>query len=119
MQEYGVATAGLYQWIDVAAFEASYTEEQQAEGHKVITYGELNANPREWLAFPEEIENEVSALRTEIEGYTEEMISKFLLGQKPMSEWDAFQEGLTQMGVDKLMSYYTDTYNSVVAAAKQ
>ena len=40
-------------------------------------------------------------------------MSKFMMAQTPMSEWDSFQKGLKDLGVDELITLYTDTYNRV------
>ena len=46
--------------------------------------------------------------------YTEEMLSKFLLQQEPMSKWDDFQQGLKDMGVEELLKMYTGAYNRIM-----
>lgn len=114
MQEYGVATSGTYQRIDTAAFEASYSKEQIEQGHEVVKYSEVNTNPLNWLAFSEEDEDRRIDLYQTLESYCWEHISKFLLGQTPMSEWDTFQKGLKDLGVDELLEIYTKTYDRVV-----
>ena len=113
MQEYGVATAGTFQRIDPSAFEASYSEEQITQGHEAVKYNEVNANPVSWLAFSEEDEDRRAELYTTLQDYTWEQISKFMMAQTPMSEWDSFQKGLKDMGVDELLALYTETYSRV------
>ena len=46
-------------------------------------------------------DNETSDRLLEIDTYVEEMLSKFLLGQEPLSNWDDFQADLKEMGVEK------------------
>ena len=112
-QEYGVATAGTFQRIDPAAFEAAYTKEQIAQGREAVKYNEINANPANWLAFSEEDEDRKTELYTTLQSYVWEQMSKFMMAQTPMSEWDSFQKGLKDLGVDELITLYTDTYNRV------
>lgn len=113
-EKYGAATYGLYERISVEAFEAVYSEEQVKQGHEVVKYTESRANPTLWLPLNDEemaIYNQnFDALNT----YTEEMLSKFLLQQEPMSKWDDFQQGLKDMGVEELLKMYTGAYNRIM-----
>lgn len=112
---YGVATTGLTQYIAPEAFEASYSDEQQRQGHMVIEWNEINTNPADWLAFPKDIEADANNLYSLCQSYTWEMISKFMIGQEPLSKWDEFQANLIEMGVEDLLKYYEDAYATVAA----
>ena len=107
---YGVGTYGLYQRMDTAANEAIYTDEQVAACHELLNYLEPRSNPASWVPLEEEEEKRIQNLKAEITAYMEESVSKFLLGQRPMSEWDDFQKGLEQMGVDELLEIYSAAY---------
>ena len=41
------------------------------------------------------------------------MLTKFILGQAPLSEFDSFVATLNSMGVDKLLGAYESAYNRV------
>jgi len=110
---YGIATAGVYQRIDEAAFGAVYTKEQAAEAHKVSEWLEPNVNPMWWLSFTEKEESRRAQLKDNIDPYIQEMLSKFMLGQEPISNWDSFVETLKGMGSDELVEIYTNAYNRV------
>ncbi len=112
-QAYGVATTGLTQRIAVEANEASYSAEQQRQGHEAVKWNETNTNPTNWLAFDPAVEKDAQNLYSDCMNYTYEMISKFMVRQKPMSEWDSFQKGLKDMGVEQLLQYYADAYQNV------
>ena len=43
----------------------------------------------------------------------EEELSKFMLSQQPMSNWDAFQEGLVEMGCEELLEIYETAYSRI------
>ena len=45
--------------------------------------------------------------------YSQEMISKFLLGKEPLSKWDEFVSTIDKMGVDELLAVYEAAYNRV------
>lgn len=110
---YGIATAGVYQRIDPEAFGAVYTKEQAAEARKVSEYLEPNVNPQWWLSFTEEEASRKAQLKDNIDPYMEEMLSKFMLGQEPISNWDNFTKTLKDMGVYEVIEIYTNAYNRV------
>ena len=110
---YGVGTAGLYQRIDPSANEATYSVEQIEECHKALEYIEPHVNPMWWLPFNEEEQKRKTELHSEIDEYVKEMLSKFLLGQEPLSSWDSFQESLKKMNLEELLDIYTQAYDRV------
>ena len=114
---YGVGTYGLYQVIDEEAYEATYTEENVAACRQALTYLEENANPVKWLTYPEDEADQVTQLYVEINAYLVEQLSLFLLRQQPMSEWDVFQKGLKEIGVDKLLDHYRSAYERAMEKA--
>lgn len=116
--KYGFGTYGTYQKADPASYEALYSEEQVAACYEVHPYMEEHINPIAYMGFPTELEQEASDLHAEVFNYVEENLSKFLLGQTPMSEWDVFQQGLKEMGVDRLLEVYGQAYSSVMEAFK-
>ena len=74
---------------------------------------ENETHPTLWLPLNDEEMKVYDELYTALVTYTEEMLSKFILKQEPMSNWDAFQKGMTDMGVDRLLEVYTSAYNRV------
>ena len=110
---YGIATAGVYQRIDPAAFGAVYTKEQAAESRAVAEFLEPNVNPMWWLSFTEEESARKAKLDDSVYPYMKEMISKFVLGQEPFSKWDEFAKTLKEMGSDEIVEIFTTAYNRV------
>ena len=111
--KYGVATYGLYQRISTEANEAIYSEEQVAACHEVLGYLEPRSNPASWVPLEEDEITEITDLKAELVSYMEENLSKFLLGQRPMSGWDEFQKGLDQMGAARMLEIYTTAYDRI------
>lgn len=111
---YGAGSYGLYQRMDVAANEAGYTEEQITECHKALQYTEAHANPMWWLPFNDEEQQRKAELSTEIDEYVKEMLSKFIMGQEPLSKWDQFQKELHEMNIDELVSIFDTAYARVM-----
>lgn len=112
--KYGVASYGLYQVIDQLAFESTYTQENIDAAIEVQKYVEEKSNPTLWLALDPEEENRAAAILDDLRTYCEEELSKFLLSQQPMSNWDAFQEGLIEMGCEELLEIYTNAYSRMM-----
>ena len=116
--KYGVGTYGLYQRLEPGANEASYTDEMVESCHKALEYLEPQANPTMWVPLTEDELERITTLKSELVSFMEENLSKFLLQQRPMSEWDAFQEDLKQMGVDEMLQIYDTAYKRVMENTK-
>ena len=71
------------------------------------------ANPNINLALNEEESKKRTELNSGIASYTNEMISKFILGQEPLSKFDEFKSELNSMGVDELLEVYESAYSRV------
>jgi len=111
---YGIGTYGLYQVVDPESNEALYTEENVIEARKAINYIEDRANPLHWLPL-DEAETEIqSQLGNTIKTYVDEQLSKFMLGQRPLSEWDAYVQEVKALGVDDLVKMYENAYNRIM-----
>lgn len=108
--KYGVLSYGLYQRLDPAAVTAAYSDEQAEMTDFAIKHLETNINPINWLALNQEEGNAVKDIRTSLKSYVEERISKFLLEQEPLSNWDSFQKDLKSMGVDELLKVYNSAF---------
>ena len=112
--KYGLTTYGLFQVIDEGAYESTYTQENVDAAIEVQQYMEEQSNPTLWLALNPEEETRAAAILDDLRAYCEEELSKFMLSQQPMSNWDAFQQGLIEMGVEELLEIYTTAYNRAI-----
>ena len=72
----------------------------QAEGYPNILYATADVVERQ------------ADLETVIHPYIKEQIALFITGKRDLSEVDAFKEELKGMGMDELLSIYTDLYSS-------
>ena len=111
--KYGLGTYGTYQRMETAANEAMYSKEQIEACHQVLPYLEPYTNPSNYLPFTEDQSRELAAISDDLRDYVVENLSKFLLGQRPMSEWDTFVAGLDDMGVVRLLELYEESYQSI------
>lgn len=110
--KYGIGTYGVYQ--RTTSFEEGYTEEQREQGKIAYNNTETNVNPILWLPLNNEELKVYNDLYAAITSYTDEQISKFMLKQIPLSQWDTFQKGLADMGVDRLLAAYSSAYDRVM-----
>ena len=61
-----------------------------------------------------EEESEAAVIKDDLKAYVTENLSKFLLGQRPMSEWDAFLAGVDEMNAPRLLEIYDAAYTRVL-----
>jgi putative aldouronate transport system substrate-binding protein len=92
----------------------NYKEGQDVKAHalqntvkKLQDMGALR-DPDPDLLFSKEENDKISELVTPLSTYTSENLVKFILGQKPMSEWDAFVAGYKNYKVQELKKIYND-----------
>ena len=112
---YGIATYGTYQVIHTEANEALYSDEQVDACHEVLQYLMPRSNPTTWIPLSQEQQNEMLTLKNDLYNYISEGLSKFLLGQTPMSEWDTYQQTLRDMGAERLLEIYSEAYDKVAS----
>ena len=112
--DFGIGSYGLYQRMDENAIEALYSEEQVSACRRMEKYMEPQANPLFWMSLSDDELKRKEAIEQDLFNYALETVSKFLLEQKPLSEWDDFQQGLIDMGVEDLLAIYTEAYNRIM-----
>ena len=88
--------------------------ETTLESEAIVTEHQLPYYPVTlWLDFNDEEQAVMDMYRTGIQSYTQEMLTKFLLGQEPLSNFDKFVETLNSMGVDEVLGAYKSAYDRV------
>ncbi|MBQ2741176.1 MAG: extracellular solute-binding protein [Oscillospiraceae bacterium] len=111
--KYGLKTIGTYLRVDPAMIDASVSEEQAATTDFILehTYPELD--PKLYMELSAEDSTLVADYETSLKTVVEENLQKFIIGQRPLSEWDKFQEELKELPVDELLAVYEKAYNKV------
>jgi putative aldouronate transport system substrate-binding protein len=107
---YGVGTYGLYQLVDVESNEALYTDESNENAHRIINWLEPQFNPYEWLSLNEEEVLVKQEIEVNIDSFVNDQLSKFFLGERPMSEWDNFVQEIYNMGLEQMLEVYEQAY---------
>lgn len=64
---------------------------------------------------PEELEI-INTYESEMKSYSNSMIFKFITGQEPLENWDAFMSTLKQMGLDEITAAYQAAYDRLLEA---
>ena len=62
------------------------------------------------LTFTNDESDRIKQLKTVIDTVAAEATVKFVLGQKPISEWDAYVAQIKNMGVDELIQIHQTAY---------
>lgn len=109
---YGIGTNGAFQRI--TTYAASYSNELNAQKQEALSYPEDNVNPIHYLQLNAQEQEIWDQSYNSIISYCEEMLSQFICGIRPMSEWDAFQKELVNLNVEEVLAAYTSAYNRAV-----
>ncbi|MBQ2742608.1 MAG: extracellular solute-binding protein, partial [Oscillospiraceae bacterium] len=110
---YGFQTIGTYLRVAPDSVDASVSAEQAATTDFILehTYPELD--PTRYLSFSAADATKVTDYNTTLKTFVEENIMKFIIGQRPLTEWDKFQAELSELSVDELLAVYEEAYNRV------
>ncbi len=110
---YGFSTYGAFLRMDPEAVASTESEELAATRDVAMEALLPYANPVINLAFNEEEAKKKEELYSAINSYTAEMVTKFILGQEPLSKFDEFKSEIDKMGVDELLKVYDSAYSRV------
>ncbi|WP_158289294.1 extracellular solute-binding protein [Paenibacillus flagellatus] len=103
-KEAGIMTAGTYGLFDYEAMMSLSNDNerysyQEAEKYRFPIVEVLPPlKPEESMS--------ISALQDQIEKYYKTSVTKFILGETPLSQWDAYVSELDKMGLQKLLGVY-------------
>ncbi|KRE64161.1 extracellular solute-binding protein [Paenibacillus sp. Soil750] len=77
--------------------------------------------PKKQYALPllsKEKQDQMNAIRTDLDTYTDEMRAKFISGDQSFAEWDAYVATLKKMGVDKLEKMFQESLDGLLKGGK-
>jgi len=52
----------------------------------------------------------INTTGNDIKKYRDENVSRFILGEKSLNDWNAYVEGLKKLGLDKVTNLYRTAY---------
>ncbi len=99
----GLATNGTYLLLDFDAHSTMFYPETQA-GYKDIKKYDTYAQPTPAFNIVEQ--DFITVVGGAISKYMEESITAFILGNKPMEEWDSYKNQLKKLNVDELVKIH-------------
>ncbi|MHA6482915.1 extracellular solute-binding protein [Paenibacillus sp. strain BS8-2] len=98
------------QRFGTAGFKEGEDEQSKVVPNRIQKLTELNAlrSPDPYLNWSVDEMSQIAEITTPLKTYMSENLSKFILGQKPLDEWDAYTEGFNKLGYEKLVKMYND-----------
>lgn len=104
---FGIRTAGVNAWFDNEANISLYNDETRAS---YIEAGKYIAPAAKTAVFTKEERDSISLKEQAIDKYVSENVSKFIIGQRPMSEWDAYVKSVNNLGLADVLGVYEQAY---------
>jgi len=106
-KETGLSTFGLYQVFNYDAHVSTFTKDtqtayEQSRKYDLPMYVSLSFTPEE-----QEI---VNTTGVNIAKATDQQISRFIVGDRNLTEWDKYVKEIKDLGLDKLKAVYTKAY---------
>ncbi len=111
---YGFNSYGSFSKIDSDSVLVSESEDIAATRDMVLEHTMPYFNPASFIAFTDEEAARIDEIGTGINTYYNENVNKFIIGQKPLSEFDAFVNELQSMGITEMLEIYTTAYNRML-----
>ena len=63
----------------------------------------------------DEESSEIAEYSGDLSTYINETVVGFFTGDKPMSEWDEYLQGMRTCGIDKILEIYQNAYDTFMA----
>ncbi|MBQ3225258.1 MAG: extracellular solute-binding protein [Oscillospiraceae bacterium] len=110
---YGIGTVGTYLRVDPGSVVEGFSDEAKEVNDFILGNIYPNLDPTLYLEFSADESQLIADYETSLKTLVEENLQKFIIGQRPLTEWDKFQEELAEMPVDELLSIYENAYNKI------
>lgn len=104
IKEFGVGSSGTYLVNDGEPSVAMMSEEQR-EAFKESKQYDISFAPKV-IYTDEEYDKYLNTISTPLLKYVNEQSSNFIMGTKPMSEWDSVVEYITKNGIYDVLEFY-------------
>lgn len=103
----GLSTIGTYLRFDYNAHISTFSPELSAAYKEDAKY---DMEPSIPSSFTSDEQQFVSTTGQAIDKHRDEMVSKFIIGQRDMAEWDKFKEEITNLGLEKMLEIYKNSH---------
>ncbi|QJD86892.1 extracellular solute-binding protein [Cohnella herbarum] len=104
---FGLRTAGVNAWFDNEANIALMNEETKAS---YLEAGKHIKPAGKTVIFTKEERDSIALKQEAIGKYVSENVSKFIIGQRSMSEWDAYVKGVNDLGLSDVLKVYEQAF---------
>jgi putative aldouronate transport system substrate-binding protein len=106
-RDFGIKSSGNYQRFNQDAWMTLLSEQSREAQQIALDYMRpMRPDP----ALTAEEQESIQIKRDAVGKYFEENISKFIVGQRPMSEYDAYLQGLKDLGAEDILAVYQKAY---------
>lgn len=106
-QLYGLKSPGTASWYDDTANIALMTDDTRTAYELASQYvATASGQPK----FTAEEAEKMALIQTALGKYVDENISKFLIGNRPLSEWDSYVAGLRDIGLEDVHQIYMQAH---------
>jgi len=110
---FGLLTFGFNIRMDDRCAEIQYKGGTLDGIKNYYDYCQNQFNPKMWLSFSKDESDMMNPLKTTITTNMMENITKFILGQTDISEWDSYVAKMKSLGTDKYIQYFQTAYDRV------
>ena len=104
---YGLSTFGYYTLFDYDAHLSLSSPELSAA---IMASRDDLSDAMPQVALTDAEQTTFAQLNDSIDKYMNDNISKFILGERPISEWDAYVKELNDMGLQQMLDLETNAY---------
>ncbi|SDC63762.1 putative aldouronate transport system substrate-binding protein [Paenibacillus sp. UNCCL117] len=111
----GLSSDGAYAWFDYDAHISLASPELKKAYEQVGKYDNTQQPKPAFTAEEQEI---LSTVGDALNKNRDENLSKFILGNRSLAEWDGFVEEQKKLGIDKILSVYKQAYDRMLKATK-
>lgn len=103
-KEAGIMTAGTYGLLDYSSLMSLFNDNERYSYQEVTKYQFTTPNTLPQLKADEK--SSITTVSEQVTKYYETSVAKFILGETPMTQWDAFISELNKLGTQKLIDVY-------------
>jgi putative aldouronate transport system substrate-binding protein len=114
-KNYGLSTNGFYLLTDFSSHMSTFTEELNKGITESRKY-DLPARPT--VAFDDKEREVLQTVGVSIDKYMKQEISKFILGNRPVSDWDKYVQEVEKLGLKQLVDVYKNAYERQLKNSK-
>jgi putative aldouronate transport system substrate-binding protein len=112
-KEAGIMTAGTYGWFDYSSVRSLSNANEQYSYEQADKYPFPVTSVMPMLK-PEE-QSSIATTLDQLSKFYESSMTKFILGETPMTQWDTFISDLDKNGLSKSLEVYQKAYDRIKA----